>query len=558
MSEAEVEVGGQSPESSAQEPAKVKEETKENEVNEEVKADTQEELKTEDTNGGHEVGETLATLKGMTNGDETVQEPSTEANGVEGDETGDKNDDERSVETEAKEDHTNGDNDAEQPTVETIAKGDDTNGNQETGQPSVETSTKEVDANGDKTDQQPSVVANPEDDDTAGDKKDEESLKESNVAKDDKANCQQADVDQVNTEKKQPESEDKKDGDAKKREYFRDKINRRKDNIKYDASSLEISSDPDEIRKQASASFLVILYQERQLTGSLQVEFYFSDSNLPMDRFLLERVGGTSNHPVDIKMIHNFKRMRHFQPYSAVVAALKESQILEVTEGDKVKRKVPLPAEALGADVKEGRKIWEDKTIPRSIYAVRYISLIFLATSIHTNINQKGFDAETPTTQFDIEAFFAPYGPTNAIRLRRTLDNIFKGSVFVEFADEATQQAFLALEPKPKWKGKDLLIKSKKDYVDGKAADIEAGRIKPKPNPRYNNNNNRKDGDQTDWKKRREEDQKKGFRDNQGHRGRGNDNRGRGGHWHDNGRGRGRGRGRGGRGRGDFRERDPQ
>ena len=101
-----------------------------------------------------------------------------------------------------------------------------------------------------------------------------------------------------------------------------------------------------------------------------QVEFYFSDSNLPMDKFLLEKVGGTSNLPVEIKLLHSFKRMRHFQPYEAVVAALKDSQVLEVTEDETVRRKVPLEKDALGASVTEGQKKVEDKTLSRSIYAV--------------------------------------------------------------------------------------------------------------------------------------------------------------------------------------------
>lgn len=272
-----------------------------------------------------------------------------------------------------------------------------------------------------------------------------------------------------------------------------------KRNIKFDPSKLEVTSDPDEIRKQ--------------------VEFYFSDSNLPADKFLLGQVGGTANNGVKIKLLHEFKRMRRFQPFEAVVAALKESTMLEVTDDESVRRKVPLTKEAMGTTAKEGKKIIEDKTLPRSVYA-------------------KGFGEETPITQFEIEAFFARYGPTNALRLRRTATGLFKGSVFVEFSNEDAQQAFLALEPKPKWKGNDLLIKSKNDYVQGKIEDIEAGRIRPSGNKGYKNRPPKRsdaDGPQkgTDpdaWKKRRDDDQKRGFRDDR--------------------RGRGRGQGRGGRDRG--------
>lgn len=123
-----------------------------------------------------------------------------------------------------------------------------------------------------------------------------------------------------------------------------------KKNMKFDASSLEISSDPDEIRKQ--------------------VEFYFSDSNLPMDKFLLEQVGGPENRPVKISLIHSFSRMKHFQPYEAIVNALKDSKTLEVTEDEEVKRRVPLDKDIVGKSIDESRKLVDDKTVSRSIYAV--------------------------------------------------------------------------------------------------------------------------------------------------------------------------------------------
>src|SRR6266487_1110361 len=182
-----------------------------------------------------------------------------------------------------------------------------------------------------------------------------------------------------------------------------------------------------------------------------------------MDKFLLSKVGGSENRAVELSILHSFKRMRRFRPFSAIVTALKESKTLELTNDDTcVRRKIPLPETVTEAPDEDTVKVFEDKAMHRSIYA-------------------KGFGREEPSTQFDIEAFFTPFGPTNAIRLRRTPDKIFKGSVFVEFDTEETQKAFLALDPKPKWKGTtELLIKSKKDYCEEKVKEIEAGRLKPK------------------------------------------------------------------------------
>ena len=257
-----------------------------------------------------------------------------------------------------------------------------------------------------------------------------------------------------------------------------------KDNIKSDLTTGQVTDDPHQIRKQ--------------------VEFYFSDSNLPMDKFLLEKTGGSENNAVPIETLHSFKRMRRFQPLSAVVDALKESDFLEVVNDDTaVRRRNPLTENLDSADV---FKTFEDAAMPRTVYV-------------------KGFGEEVPSTQFDIEAFFSEYGPTNAIRLRRNAEKHFKSSVFVEFESEELQKTFLALDPKPQWKGKDLKIMSKKEYCDTKVEDIKAGKIQPKGydrdrrNPNYSDRHSgdhkrkRSDEEGRDWRDRRADDQKRGFKD---------------------------------------------
>lgn len=266
-----------------------------------------------------------------------------------------------------------------------------------------------------------------------------------------------------------------------------------------------------------------------------KVEFYFSDSNLLTDKFLFTKVEGHENLPVPLSIIHSFKRMRHFQPLSAVVAALKESTILNVVEDDTaIQRKTALPEGLVGKPMVEIQKVHEDKTMARSVYA-------------------KGFGEEEPSSQFDIEAFFSQHGCTNSVRLRRSYDGTFKGSVFVEFDTEETQKAFLALGLKPKWQGNELQIKSKKQYCDDKVDDIAAGLVRPnhhdwagRDRDRREEKGDRRDKDdrdekgERDWRIRREEDRKSGFKNRNGgkHKGFGG-----------SGRGRGAGRGRGGRDR---------
>jgi len=76
-----------------------------------------------------------------------------------------------------------------------------------------------------------------------------------------------------------------------------------------------------------------------------QVEFYFSNSNLPGDKFLR---GLTQKEDgwVDISVISSFKMMKKLsEDQVVIVAAIRKSpELLEVNEeGTKLRRKIPLP-----------------------------------------------------------------------------------------------------------------------------------------------------------------------------------------------------------------------
>jgi hypothetical protein len=83
-------------------------------------------------------------------------------------------------------------------------------------------------------------------------------------------------------------------------------------------------------------------------THECQVEFYFSDENLPTDLHLLQCCGGQKNDPVSISRICGFKKMRSYKPRSLVVEALRRSAFLEVSvDGKTIKRKIPLQGKCL-------------------------------------------------------------------------------------------------------------------------------------------------------------------------------------------------------------------
>ncbi|KAI0830362.1 hypothetical protein BC628DRAFT_1532193 [Trametes gibbosa] len=192
--------------------------------------------------------------------------------------------------------------------------------------------------------------------------------------------------------------------------------------------------------------------QDKMLRAVRQVEFYFADSNLPFDKFMWTLHTANAEHWVPVKTVASFKRMRDFQPLGLewVVKALKLSEDLEVDEaGENVRRRT---------EVQPPKGQFE-----RSIYA-------------------KGFGKEDPGLQTRLEDFFNKYGKANAVRMRRADGTKeFKGSVFVEFADFKSVDAFLNADPKPTWEGEELLIMSKEAYCDmkikekgltGKAADL--------------------------------------------------------------------------------------
>ncbi|KAF2708905.1 hypothetical protein K504DRAFT_468130 [Pleomassaria siparia CBS 279.74] len=78
-----------------------------------------------------------------------------------------------------------------------------------------------------------------------------------------------------------------------------------------------------------------------------QVEFYFSDENLPNDLHLLQCCGGRENMPVSISRICGFKKMRKFKK-KVVSQELRKSAFLDVSDdGKTVKRKVPLAGKCL-------------------------------------------------------------------------------------------------------------------------------------------------------------------------------------------------------------------
>jgi lupus La protein len=201
------------------------------------------------------------------------------------------------------------------------------------------------------------------------------------------------------------------------------------------------------------------------ITNRSKVEFYFSTQNLATDEHMFKSLEGPKNTPVSIHHVCTFKRMRRFKPYSAVVAALRESKDLEVVDdgeyskagSEAVKRKEPISVPAKDGDDKN------PPTTEELFYRLKHNS----SNNMDTSAYVKGFGNEEDAGQIALEKFFRPYGAV-MIRKRREDDGAWKGSVFVEFDSEDSRKQFLELDPTPKYNGNELTVMGKKEYIEMK------------------------------------------------------------------------------------------
>ncbi|CDS12856.1 hypothetical protein LRAMOSA05040 [Lichtheimia ramosa] len=180
-----------------------------------------------------------------------------------------------------------------------------------------------------------------------------------------------------------------------------------------------------------------------------QVEFYFSDSNLPFDRFLWNLKEKNSEGWVPLATVASFKKMRMLtEDLPTVVAALRDqsSELIELDEsGENVRRKTPVVKQDM---------------VTRSIYAKGF-----------PLVDEGAENAKEALLQLQdkIEELFSQHGKVLSVRLRKTDEKQpkFKGSAFIEFStpEEAKDVSSKTLQ----YDGKDLLIKTKRTYLDEKS-----------------------------------------------------------------------------------------
>ncbi|KAI8385772.1 hypothetical protein BD560DRAFT_443793 [Blakeslea trispora] len=146
-----------------------------------------------------------------------------------------------------------------------------------------------------------------------------------------------------------------------------------------------------------------------------QVEFYFSDSNLPYDKFLWTLRANATEGWIPIETIASFKKMKMItEDFDAVVKALKEheSEIYEI--------------DADGKNIRRKSEVVQQDHVSRSVY-VSGLPLV--------DVDAQDPVAELFKLQDKVEDLLAEHGKILCVRLKKNDERPkkFKGSAYIEF-----------------------------------------------------------------------------------------------------------------------------